>query len=613
MMSSTTSALFLAYISHLPKKRGNRNTKRIQEQLQGLQTEAHTHLQILREGTADILPAWEILNGSISHPYISILHVVGEYPSEEKLYINMTRGKRQTLSFDQLYFDRLSGLKLVVLEAGFSLDIAEQWIFSGHAAVLLLDESIDREAFRTTFYSALMSGKTLEESLHYTAQLLETYIPRHEIPSDPYEYWELKSNRKEGAYHSWGLLYLGSEKKVLNWQWTSPNKLAELPQELPIEEEEVQAQGPGTLLNLRGRGGTLIDARHKEMAALYPEVYRPEIKLETGKRPKSEELEPVAESREQMVNVFELDDTAPKLIAEAEPTNSSPSETVAPEKSDSDTEQEVIEESLETSEIDLSAKEETIEEKELILDDQIEEPEENSSSQDESQPSDLPAEHVSSESNVLDLEADFPPIYIPEPIYLEFAEVYKTDVAHKVEEVIPSPTRPTPAHATSEVALAESIRERELMIHRHDSHTSSPHKEAQRPHAPRQQVSWLAGVWGVGVSMFIALSLLLFVGKDPEVELSQTPNLLETFQQTNKYNVLILPFALHPDCYVEGDAQEEEVKTWLNTLQESEELGLHVAFANGVACPQNAEEAKRIGEVYGAHLVLWGNYGSPSW
>ncbi|MEO1382970.1 MAG: hypothetical protein AAFV78_07040 [Bacteroidota bacterium] len=141
--------------------------------MQTLQTEANAHLQILREGTADILPAWEVLNGTVSHPYISVLHIVGEYPSEEKLYINMARGKRQMLSFDQLYFERLSGLKLVILESGFSLDIAEQWVFSGHAAVLLLDESIDREAFRTTFYSALMSGRTLEESLHYTAQLLD--------------------------------------------------------------------------------------------------------------------------------------------------------------------------------------------------------------------------------------------------------------------------------------------------------------------------------------------------------------------------------------------------------------------------------------------------------
>ena len=192
MMSSTTSALLLAYISHFPKKRGNRVLKRVQELLQDLQSNSHAQLEIFREGAGSHLPAWEVLGGSMSFPHISVLHIVGEYPSEKKLYINAARGKRHLLEFDQLYFDRLSGLKLVVLEAGYSLDIAEQFVFSGHAAVLLLDESVDKEAFRTNFYSALMSGKSLEDSLHYTASLLETYIPRHEIPSDPYEYWELK-------------------------------------------------------------------------------------------------------------------------------------------------------------------------------------------------------------------------------------------------------------------------------------------------------------------------------------------------------------------------------------------------------------------------------------
>ncbi|MEO1806466.1 MAG: tetratricopeptide repeat protein [Bacteroidota bacterium] len=612
MMSSTTSALFLAYISHLPKKRGNRNIKRIQEQLQTLQTEANAHLQILREGTADILPAWEVLNGTVSHPYISVLHIVGEYPSEEKLYINMARGKRQMLSFDQLYFERLSGLKLVILEAGFSLDIAEQWVFSGHAAVLLLDESIDREAFRTTFYSALMSGRTLEESLHYTAQLLETYIPRHEIPSDPYEYWELKSSRKEGTFHSWGLLYLSSERSLMDWQWVAPAPIPELRQERMQEPENIQ--GPGTLPQLRGSGGTYMEARQREIEAMHPTLFQPEVSLmlESGETVKAEESTPAAELVAPPTHIPVEEEAHP--LVEEKPLDIQAEEKVRSEESlhDSDPSQSLDEEiSPENAE---EIQEQEQEEEEIYSEEEWPEP--DAETVEEDAIPGIVTERIESDPGVLDLEADFPPIYIPEPIYLEFAEVKMEESTPKVEEVIPRPTMRSiiqdPTDRPLETALSDSIRERELMIHQNPQNTSR-HVADPQPNPPHQNVSWLAGVWGVGVSMFIALSLLLFVGQDPEMELAGTPNLLETFQQTNKYNVLILPFTLHPDCFVEGKTKEEEIKNWLNTLQESSELGLHVAFANGVACPQNAEEAKRIGEVYGAHLVLWGNYGSPSW
>lgn len=88
--------------------------------------------------------------------------------------------------------------------------------------------------------------------------------------------------------------------------------------------------------------------------------------------------------------------------------------------------------------------------------------------------------------------------------------------------------------------------------------------------------------------------------------------LSSAFADTDTYNVLLLPFLPDGDCNTTESLHEAAVRDHLNTFPESQELGIQVATSDGhvIGCPSSAEEAKRIGEVNNAHLVIWGKPGT---
>ncbi|MEM7371557.1 MAG: tetratricopeptide repeat protein [Bacteroidota bacterium] len=115
---------------------------------------------------------------------------------------------------------------------------------------------------------------------------------------------------------------------------------------------------------------------------------------------------------------------------------------------------------------------------------------------------------------------------------------------------------------------------------------------------------------GMGALMLLLGSSLLYNYFKPSKP--NTPLALQSaFLGTSTYNVLLLPFFPGNDCNTTNVLNESSVRDHLNSLPESQELGIRVATSDGyvIGCPESSEEAKRIGEVNNAHLVIWGTPG----
>jgi tetratricopeptide (TPR) repeat protein len=82
---------------------------------------------------------------------------------------------------------------------------------------------------------------------------------------------------------------------------------------------------------------------------------------------------------------------------------------------------------------------------------------------------------------------------------------------------------------------------------------------------------------------------------------------LAVFEPGSSYNILLLPFSPDQQCQSRNSLQESAVRDHLNSLPETEDMALQIAFLNGVACPTNSEEAKATGQVHNAQLVIWGD------
>lgn len=123
----------------------------------------------------------------------------------------------------------------------------------------------------------------------------------------------------------------------------------------------------------------------------------------------------------------------------------------------------------------------------------------------------------------------------------------------------------------------------------------------------------LLAMVGMGALLLTLGSSLLYNYFKPGE--SPTPLALQSaFPNTSTYNVLLLPFFPGPDCNSTDVLNESSVRDHFNSLPESQELGIRVATSDGyvIGCPSSSEEAKRIGEVNNAHLVIYGKPGASS-
>ena len=118
----------------------------------------------------------------------------------------------------------------------------------------------------------------------------------------------------------------------------------------------------------------------------------------------------------------------------------------------------------------------------------------------------------------------------------------------------------------------------------------------------------LLAMVGMGALLLIVGSGLLYNYFQPNNALS-VQGLNSAFLNTETYNVLLLPFLPGPDCSPTDALNEMAVRDHLSSLPESAELGIKIATSEGfaISCPASSEEAKRIGEVNNAHLVIWGS------
>ena len=113
---------------------------------------------------------------------------------------------------------------------------------------------------------------------------------------------------------------------------------------------------------------------------------------------------------------------------------------------------------------------------------------------------------------------------------------------------------------------------------------------------------------GLGFLSIVAVVLLFIYQDTEEYPITEEETYLTAFESSQSFNILLLPFKQYPNCYAPEAIDESAVRDRLKILKESEDMGIKVAFINEAACPQSSEEAKRIGEVYNADLVVWGNY-----
>jgi len=140
------------------------------------------------------------------------------------------------------------------------------------------------------------------------------------------------------------------------------------------------------------------------------------------------------------------------------------------------------------------------------------------------------------------------------------------------------------------------------------------HRPDMQPEASASQsfLSWPVLTWATLALCLLALSSLAYMMPGRQTPRISDFQFLSNFNSASSYNVLLLPFEPVGREETGIPLAERSVKDWVNTLKESQDLGVNVIYAQGSQPPQTTEEAKRIGEIYEASLVIWGDYGNPS-
>lgn len=80
------------------------------------------------------------------------------------------------------------------------------------------------------------------------------------------------------------------------------------------------------------------------------------------------------------------------------------------------------------------------------------------------------------------------------------------------------------------------------------------------------------------------------------------------FFDSTKFSILILPFQLLQNCTIKETGIEETIRTRLNSMAEFDSLNIEVTtLLAGIKCPKTYNEARDIGNMYNANLVVWGD------
>ncbi|GAB4421205.1 MAG: hypothetical protein OHK0039_35690 [Bacteroidia bacterium] len=133
------------------------------------------------------------------------------------------------------------------------------------------------------------------------------------------------------------------------------------------------------------------------------------------------------------------------------------------------------------------------------------------------------------------------------------------------------------------------------------SYTMESDPELVPPRRLSRRWGWVAGIVLLLAAGGWYLATPKRTGRQPEA-------LPVAFAHTEAYNILLLPFKPYDNCEAIEAFEETALRDRLNAEPESRDLGIEVAFLDHGTCPAHVEDARHIGEIYQADLVIWGDY-----
>lgn len=496
MSDYQASSLYLACLSSSPKKRSTRQLKAVQDELSKLAADLSPTTLIHREGARDVPFAWDALTGELVYQHVQLVYFYSDSNSGEELYLSHKGSKREKLDLESFTWKAFPDLKLLILEGSYTLDLAEQLLFSDAPAVLMLPQKQGTAHFRNILFSQLLKGERLSFALNASCNELGIQMPLYTIPSDPYDYWAWKEESADKDLQAGCLINLSGKEGIINWSWT-PYAYHEAYEE-PVEEQEPAP----------------------EPEPVYFE-------------------EPVEEEE-------------PRFWFEEE------------------------------------------------------------------------SEFSTWHSGQLVSS------------YLEGREREFRHIAAKTGDIHPSPGEGSQrqeyeqqsfaysgsgeTHTGYEVVPVKSMEEGDSFEEANEGHQQHVYSNEGRSQEDREPevgstnswLSWPVLTWIGLTCALVTLSSIAYVMPGRQTPKLSDFKFLSHYSSSEEYKVLLLPF--DPVSSEEGGSSwaEETVRDWVNTLPESQEMGIRVIYASGASLPANTEEAKRIGEIYNANLVIWGDYGSFS-
>lgn len=194
------------------------------------------------------------------------------------------------------------------------------------------------------------------------------------------------------------------------------------------------------------------------------------------------------------------------------------------------------------------------------------------------------------------------PVVIEEPEPVEEYVVFPEDKGNEGQESTPTLLSDIPLFTDG----ADFHGHQEYTHHRAER---GEHKADQEPGgaSPGRNMSIPLMTWASLALCIFALGATAYIMPGRQTPSLKDLAMLRSFKSTENYNVLLLPF--HPENLdsLEPSTSERELRDWVNSMRESEKMGVHVMYVNPGEYPSSSEEAKRIGSIYDANLVIWGN------
>lgn len=705
MDSRTTASVYLAFANHDKKKKGVQHLKSLYDSLAPILriSEKDKSISLLREDKEGAPFAYELLQGGLPLPGLTLIHLEADSPQDGEWFLNAAGGKRLVVDWDILFLDHLKTLKLIYVDKGASLDIVEKLLFAGAPAVLgtrFEDQSRDSEIFRSKFYAELSTGKTLQASFEAAAAVVDRECILKKIPSDPYEYWESKENETDTTF-KWGLYCHSNNASILDWTMVDPDRIQAaspiIPPPPPLEKPVAENIKEGVLdvsvnpvsqpieeLAEQKVGTGLVETQIKDeqVEDEFEEAHVPEFKSapEPEITEDNEESLPALEVQESESTTIDeplvygsdsIEDTSkeiePEVSPEPSPTTIHSEPEVREQLAKAPREEKFIEtiekaaDRVGSWEVEdqiqyIPLKQIRIRETQLMYE------QTEAYLQEFPQADPLPSEEAVVALSIIEKEE--PPVEVKkeEPVYPDATETNPEPEQERVTEspkeihqpaqiesrfeekpIIKEPLNREPAKRTSTDPNIVPIHKE-----KNTGYEPSPNPAYQgytSPAAPLQNSSRKANTsikpyvnkaevliakpkkkrisikpiinskplifTGIGLVLlvFVLAGVFIFSGMDAnDIWTSQEDNYLAAFGDGDTYNILLLPFHDYENCMTEDAVDEESVREQMHLFQEENELGIKVKFIGDQACPKNSEDARRIGQVYNADMVVWGNY-----